>query len=83
PVVDASDLPPPESDAALEPGLRKSIAHLRAFSERTDDKPIHIVFDFFARPLRIEGEHGAERVVVARTAIDDLGTVHDTGETYA
>lgn len=83
PVVDPSDLPAPESDAALDPGLRKSIAHLRAFAERKDDKPVHIVFDFFARPLRIEGTGVAERVIIARTMIDDLGNVRDTGDTYA
>ncbi|MFA6125265.1 FAD-dependent oxidoreductase [Sphingomonas sp.] len=83
PVVDPADLPPPESDAALEPGLRKSVSHLRAFAERRDDKPIRIAFDFFARPLRIEGDGQVERVIVARTAIDDAGEVRDTGETYA
>jgi NADPH-dependent glutamate synthase beta subunit-like oxidoreductase len=83
PVVDPADLPPPESDAALEPGLRKSVSHLRTFAERRDDKPIRIVFDFFARPLRIEGDGQVERVIVARTAIDDAGEVRDTGETYA
>lgn len=82
-VVDPADLPPPETDAALEPGLRKSVSHLRAFAEQGDDKPIRIVFDFFARPLRIEGDGQVERVIVARTAINDTGDVTDTGETYA
>ena len=36
PIVDAADLPHIDEDAALEPGLRKSVAHLRAFAEGAD-----------------------------------------------
>ena len=82
PVVDPTDLPPPADDATLEPGLRKSVAHLRAFSVLNGDKPVRIVFDFFARPVRIEGDGRAERVVVARTRIGPDGRVADTGEDY-
>ena len=82
PTVDPADLPPIEADAALDPGLRKSVAHLRAFADRADDKPIVIVFDFFAMPIRIEGEGRVERVIVERTRIED-GRAIGTGETYA
>jgi ferredoxin--NADP+ reductase len=83
PLVDPADLPPPEGDAALDPGLRKALGHLRGFAEPQADKRVRIVFDFFARPLRIEGDGHAERVIVARTRLDPDGRVVDTGEEYA
>jgi ferredoxin--NADP+ reductase len=84
PLVDPADLPPEAEDAALEPGLRKSVAHLRAFAATPDqDKPIPIVFDFFARPVAIEGDGRVERVIVERTALAADGAAIGTGETYA
>ena len=84
PEVEAEDLPPSEADQALDPGLRKSVAHLREFAAHEDEgKPKHIHFDFFARPVRIEGEGRAERLVVERTALDPSGQSIGTGETYA
>lgn len=81
--VEIADLPPGEADDALDPGARKSVAHLREFAAHEDEgKPKHIVFDFFARPVRIEGEGRAERLVVERTALDDEGRSIGTGETY-
>ena len=32
PRVDPADLPPEDADAALEPGVRKSVGHLRNFA---------------------------------------------------
>jgi ferredoxin--NADP+ reductase len=83
PRVDPADLPPPESDDVLDPGQRKSVALLRAFAERRDSKPIEIVFDFFARPIAIEGADRVERIIVERTRLDDTGGAVGTGETYA
>ncbi|QDX25574.1 pyridine nucleotide-disulfide oxidoreductase [Sphingomonas suaedae] len=83
PVVDAADFPPDLDDALLEPGLRKSVTHLRNFAAASVDKPVHIVFDFFAMPLRIEGEGRVERVIVERTRLDERGAAVGTGETYA
>ncbi|HEU4959276.1 MAG TPA: FAD-dependent oxidoreductase [Sphingomonas sp.] len=83
PRVDAADLPAIEADAALDPGQRKSVALLRAFAESGGDKPIEIVFDFFARPVAIEGDGRAERVIVERTSLDTEGRAAGTGETYA
>ncbi|MBO9623667.1 MAG: FAD-dependent oxidoreductase [Sphingomonas sp.] len=85
PVVDRADLPREEEDAALEPGQRKSVTHLRSFAARANgaDKPIRIVFDFFAMPVRIEGEGKVERVIVERTALDAEGRATGTGEIYA
>jgi ferredoxin--NADP+ reductase len=84
PVVDAADFPPVEADDLLEPGHRKSITILRDFAGRGADasKAKRIVFDFFAKPLRIEGDGRAERIIVERTILDGSGAAMGTGETY-
>jgi len=84
PVVEATDLPPGELDAGLDPGQRKSVQHLRDFAASPPDanKPKRISFDFFARPLAVEGAGRAERVVVERTALEPDGSAQGTGETY-
>jgi ferredoxin--NADP+ reductase len=84
PVVDGADFPPAEADDALEPGQRKSINILREFAATTPDesKPKRMVFDFFARPVRIEGNGRAERIIVERTELDDSGAARGTGEEY-
>jgi ferredoxin--NADP+ reductase len=84
PVVEAGDFPPSEADEALEPGHRKSISILREFAATPPDaaKPKRMVFDFFAKPLRIEGEGKAERIVVERTKLDENGSARGTGDTY-
>ena len=83
PVVDPADLPPVESDAALDPGLRKAVGHLRAFAGGEQRKSIALIFDFFAMPVAIEGDGAVERVIVERTALDADGRAYGTGETYA
>lgn len=85
PVVEPGDLPPDGDDAALEPGQRKSVNHLRDYAARAVDaaKPVRIAFDFFAMPVAIEGNGRAERVIVERTALDAEGRATGTGETYA
>lgn len=84
PVVDIADFPAVEADDALEPGHRKSISILREFAAAGPDatKPRRIVFDFFARPVRIEGNGRAEKVIVERTMLDESGSARGTGETY-
>jgi ferredoxin--NADP+ reductase len=84
PVVESADFPPVEADEALEPGQRKSISILREFAATAPDadKPKRMVFDFFARPVRIEGDGRAERIVVERTELDENGAARGTGETY-
>ena len=73
PVVDPADLPDPADDALLEPGLRKSVNHLRAFSQITLEaraaRPIAIEFDFFAAPRALLGEGRVAAVAVERTRI--------------
>ena len=84
PVVDLADFPPVEADDALEPGQRKSINILREFAATPADvaKPKRMVFDFFAKPLRIEGDGKAEKILVERTQLDEKGAARGTGETY-
>jgi ferredoxin--NADP+ reductase len=82
PIVDLADFPPAEADDALEPGLRKSVSILRGFADLEGSKRKRMVFDFFARPVAIEGEGRAEKVIVERTKLDDKGAARGTGETY-
>ena len=82
PIVEAADFPPVEADEPLEPGLRKSVSLLRGFERLPKDKPKRIVFDFFAKPVAIEGDGKVERVMVERTVLDDKGAAKGTGETY-
>jgi len=84
PVVEAKDFPPLEADDALEPGQRKSVTILREFAARAPDpaKPKHMVFDFFAKPLSIDGDGKVERIVVERTELDETGAARGTGERY-
>ncbi|MEQ1538926.1 MAG: FAD-dependent oxidoreductase [Sphingorhabdus sp.] len=86
PVVERGDLPEIEADALLEPGMRKSVTHLREFAAIPEsihaDKDIRIEFDFFAAPVRIEGEGKVERVVIERTRLDENLKSVPTGETY-
>ena len=82
PRVDPEDFPPEMDDALLEPGQRKSVTHLREFSSLPPGKPKTIVFDFFAKPVRIEGDGKVERIVVEKTRLDERGAAVGTGETY-
>jgi ferredoxin/flavodoxin---NADP+ reductase len=83
PRVDPTDFPDEGDDALLEPGIRKSVGHLRAFAANPVAKPITIEFDFYARPVAIEGDGRVERIILERTQLDaDLRSV-GTGEHYA
>ncbi len=83
PLLRAGDLPPLEEDAALEPGHRKMVTHLRGFAaaERSD-KPVTIHFEFFRRPVAVEGHDKAERLIVETTRLED-GRAVGTGELHA
>lgn len=83
PRVDPADLPPTEEDEALDPGLRKSVAHLRGFAARGTLKRKTIDFDFLAMPAAIEGEGKVERLIVERTELTSDFRAVGTGETYA
>ena len=82
PKVDLQDFPPVSDDALLEPGMRKSVTHLREFASLARDKRKVIDFDFFAMPVAVEGEGRVERLVVERTRLtEDLRSV-GSGERY-
>jgi ferredoxin--NADP+ reductase len=83
PRVDAADFPPQAEDAALDPGLRKSVAHLREFAAAGAAKPKTIDFDFFAKPLAVEGDGRVERLIVERTRLNEDFSAVGTGETYS
>jgi NADPH-dependent glutamate synthase beta subunit-like oxidoreductase len=82
PVVDTADFPAQEADDRLEPGLRKSVSLLRGFADLAQDKAKSIVFDFFAKPVAIQGNGKVERIVIERTVLDESGAARGTGETY-
>lgn len=85
PAVDPNDFPPAGTDAALDPGQRKSVEILRGYAATPPDgaKPRTITFDFFAKPLAVEGDGRAERVIVERAALGPDGQARGTGQTYA
>ncbi|MGQ0591047.1 MAG: FAD-dependent oxidoreductase, partial [Sphingosinicella sp.] len=83
PEVDLGDFPPALDDALLEPGLRKSVTHLRDFAGLPKTKRKLIVFDFFAKPVAVEGDGKVERLIVERTRLDERQAAVGTGETYA
>ena len=83
PHVDPDDFPPELDDALLEPGQRKSVTHLREFARLEQGaKRRRIWFDFFAKPVAIEGDGRVERLIVERTRLDERQAAVGTGETY-
>lgn len=85
PRVDPADLPDEAEDAALDPGQRKSVTHLRGFAQTTEaacaESQIVVEFDFFAAPRAIIGAERVEEVEVERTRLEG-GKAVGTGETY-
>ena len=85
PRVDPQDLPDVAEDALLEPGMRKSVNHLRSFAaipaSHYADTDIEIEFDFFASPKAILGTDKVEGIEVERTTVE-AGRAVGTGETY-
>lgn len=86
PRVNKDDLPELGEDALLEPGMRKSVTHLREFANIPEafraDKLISINFDFFAAPVSISGDGKVERITIERTRLDEQLRSISTGETY-
>ncbi|MGB3721208.1 MAG: FAD-dependent oxidoreductase [Pacificimonas sp.] len=79
-VAEASAFPPIEADDALEPGQRKVVGFLRDFTDVTADKPVTVSFDFFTRPVMIEGDQAVTGIEVERTRLIDDGRAAGTGE---
>ena len=83
PVVRPGDLPPVEADADLDPGHRKMVTHIRSFAAMERGiKPVTINFEFFRRPVAVEGHGKAERLIVETTRLED-GRAVGTGELHA
>ncbi len=85
PRVDPADLPELGEDALLEPGLRKSVTHLRSFAAIPEshraDMPLEVEFDFFASPHALVGSGKVEGIEVERTRIE-AGRAVGSGEYY-
>ncbi|TNE48794.1 MAG: pyridine nucleotide-disulfide oxidoreductase, partial [Sphingomonadales bacterium] len=85
PRVDRADLPDEAEDALLEPGLRKSVTHLRSFAAIPEavhaEKPIEVEFDMFASPVEFVGDDSVKAVKVERTRVE-TGRAIGTGEFY-
>ena len=85
PRVLPGDLPELGDDALLEPGLRKSVNHLRAFAAIPEshraDAEIEIEFDFFAAPHALTGAGKVEAIELERTKVE-AGRAIGTGEFY-
>ena len=85
PRVEPGDLPDLGEDALLEPGLRKSVNHLRAFAaipeSHRSDMAIELEFDFFGSPTAVIGDEQVTGVSVERTRVE-AGRAIATGETY-
>jgi ferredoxin--NADP+ reductase len=83
PHVAPADLPVPEEDALLEPGLRKSVSHLRAFAATPEhiraEKSQAIEFVFMSAPKALIGENKVEAVEVEKTRLVH-GRAEGTGE---
>ena len=85
PRVDPKNLPDIADDALLEPGIRKSVTHLRSFAAIPEshraDLPLEVEFDFFAAPRALLGAGKVEALEVERTRIV-AGRAVGTGEFY-
>ncbi len=86
PRVHQDDLSPEAEEALLEPGLRKSVTHLRSFaaipeSERAT-KRIAIDFDFFASPRGFVGEDGRVTAIEVERTTVEAGRAVGTGDIY-
>ena len=85
PRVDPEDLPDEAEDAILEPGMRKSVAHLRSFAAIPEnmhaDAKIEIYFDLFASPVSLTGNGKVASLEIERTVVE-TGRAVGTGEIY-
>ena len=86
PRVDPADLPELGEDALLEPGLRKSVTHIRSFAAIPEshfaDVEVEVEFDFFAAPHALTGDGQVGAIELERTAVQ-AGRAVGTGEFYS
>ena len=83
PHVAPDDLPAPEEDAVLEPGLRKSVGLLRGFAATPAtvraEKPITLDFIFMSAPKKLLGHGQVEAIEIEKTRLVD-GRAEGTGK---
>ncbi len=85
-LVNPDQLPALDEDqmAALEPVVRKNLAHLVEFAGHKAEagkKTLHM--EFFAKPLEVLGEDRVTGLKLERTKVDDKGRAVGTGETFS
>lgn len=85
PRIKPDDLPDEGEDMLLQPGIRKSVTHLRNFASTPEtvhaEKKIEIEFNFFAQPKALIGKGKVEAIEIERTEVVD-GKARNTGERY-
>ena len=85
PKVDPADLPDVGEDALLEPGLRKSVTHIRSFAAIPEshfaDVEVEVEFDFYAAPHALTGTGKVAGIELERTEVQ-AGRAIGTGEFY-
>jgi len=85
PLVRAFDLPDLREDEVLDPGLRKSVTHLRAFAAMGEKeratKPVTIEFVFNVTSKALHGSGRVEAIELERTRLVGGRSV-STGETF-
>jgi ferredoxin--NADP+ reductase len=84
-LVDPADLeldPASGAKVAGDKVLARNLEVLRGWAARTPEgKPRRIHVRFLTRPVEVVGDGKVEGVVVERTALDESGQAHGTGET--
>jgi adrenodoxin-NADP+ reductase len=82
-VADAGQMPPENAEAALDPGQRKVVGHIRGFGakQQDPDKIAQVKLQFFAKPVEILGNKRIEAVRFERTEVVD-GKARGTGELF-
>lgn len=85
PMVDPADLPDEAEDSLLEPGLRKSVRHLRDFAAIPasihGETPVTIEFDMYAAPIAFLGDGKVQELELEETRVE-AGRAIGTGRTY-
>lgn len=82
-IADAAQMPADGAEAALDPGQRKVVGHIRGFAATHQDpeKPAQVKMLFYARPVGILGDTRVTAVRFERTAVVD-GKAQGTGDYF-
>lgn len=81
-LAEKDQFPPLSDDDVLEPGQRKVMTILRSFTDNEiDNRPVHVHFRFFNRPIAVLGQDRVEAIRFEKTRLDGDICV-GTGETW-